>query len=113
MSGVSLPFGMMVIFGLMVQVCVGDVYKVGGSVGWTIVGNVNYKQWSAPKTFKVGDIICKFIFHKSPLIFCSFKVQNITTTYDLFIVSIIRNLHRLVSSSSNIYVGQIFRLLPL
>lgn len=38
------------------------VYKVGDSAGWTTIGNVNYKQWAAIKTFEVGDIIRKFFF---------------------------------------------------
>ncbi|KAH1089421.1 hypothetical protein J1N35_016678 [Gossypium stocksii] len=33
------------------------VYKVGDSAGWTSIGNLDYKQWSATKTFQVGDII--------------------------------------------------------
>ncbi|WOH12855.1 hypothetical protein DCAR_0832364 [Daucus carota subsp. sativus] len=39
------------------QVSMGAVYKVGDSAGWTIAGSVDYRQWSAPKTFHVGDII--------------------------------------------------------
>lgn len=45
-----------------VQVSYAAVYKVGDSAGWTTIGNINYKQWAAPKTFQVGDIIRKFIF---------------------------------------------------
>ncbi|GMH08420.1 hypothetical protein Nepgr_010260 [Nepenthes gracilis] len=33
------------------------VYKVGDAAGWTTIGNVDYKQWSATKTFHLGDII--------------------------------------------------------
>ncbi|WRX22381.1 Phytocyanin domain - like 10 [Theobroma cacao] len=33
------------------------VYKVGDSGGWTSIGNIDYKQWAATKTFQVGDII--------------------------------------------------------
>ncbi|OAY27927.1 mavicyanin [Manihot esculenta] len=33
------------------------VYKVGDSAGWTTIGNVDYKQWAATKTFQVGDTI--------------------------------------------------------
>ncbi|XP_027121278.1 mavicyanin-like [Coffea arabica] len=39
------------------QVCVGAVYKVGDSAGWTTIGNVDYKQWAATKNFRVGDVI--------------------------------------------------------
>ncbi|KAF3666199.1 hypothetical protein FXO37_10701 [Capsicum annuum] len=39
------------------QLCFGVVYKVGDSAGWTTIGNVDYKQWAANKTFSVGDVI--------------------------------------------------------
>ncbi|GER39526.1 early nodulin-like protein [Striga asiatica] len=37
--------------------CNGSVYKVGDSVGWTIMGNVDYNQWASSKTFQVGDTL--------------------------------------------------------
>ncbi|KAK6929980.1 Phytocyanin domain [Dillenia turbinata] len=37
--------------------CYGAVYKVGDDVGWTTIGNPDYKQWASSKTFHVGDII--------------------------------------------------------
>lgn len=46
----------MVVLGIF-QACHGAVYKVGDSAGWTTIGNVDYKLWSAIKTFKVGDVI--------------------------------------------------------
>jgi len=36
------------------------IYKVGDASGWTILGNINYANWTAKKTFHVGDIIGKF-----------------------------------------------------
>lgn len=39
------------------------VYKVGDSAGWTTIGNVDYKQWSATKTFQLGD---KIVFEYNP-----------------------------------------------
>ncbi|KAJ6689397.1 hypothetical protein OIU85_005766 [Salix viminalis] len=33
------------------------VYKVGDSAGWTTIGNIDYKKWSATKTFQVHDMI--------------------------------------------------------
>ncbi|PHT38694.1 Mavicyanin [Capsicum baccatum] len=45
------------------QLCFGVVYKVGDSAGWTTIGNVDYKQWAANKTFSVGDVI---VFQYSP-----------------------------------------------
>ncbi|KAK9075781.1 hypothetical protein SSX86_004110 [Deinandra increscens subsp. villosa] len=40
-----------------------SVYTVGGSAGWTTIGNVDYKQWAATKTFKIGDTIV-FTYNK-------------------------------------------------
>lgn len=37
------------------------LYKVGDNSGWTILGNINYTDWTSKKTFHVGDIIGKFI----------------------------------------------------
>lgn len=36
------------------------VYKVGDASGWTILGNVNYTDWTSKKNFRVGDTIGKF-----------------------------------------------------
>ncbi|CAL4919643.1 unnamed protein product [Urochloa decumbens] len=33
------------------------IYKVGDTSGWTILGNINYTDWTMKKNFKVGDII--------------------------------------------------------
>ncbi|KAE8717609.1 Detected protein of confused Function [Hibiscus syriacus] len=41
----------------MMRVSEAAVYKVGDGVGWTSIGNLDYKQWAATKTFQVGDII--------------------------------------------------------
>ncbi|KAF8016849.1 hypothetical protein BT93_H2152 [Corymbia citriodora subsp. variegata] len=41
----------------MGKLCDGALYKVGDSAGWTTIGNVDYKQWAATKTFKLGDVI--------------------------------------------------------
>ncbi|KAH9624515.1 hypothetical protein KSS87_014014 [Heliosperma pusillum] len=38
------------------------VYKVGDSSGWTTIGNVDYKQWSATKTFRLGDVVGNWWF---------------------------------------------------
>ncbi|CAN1807705.1 unnamed protein product [Linum perenne] len=35
----------------------GAVHKVGDSAGWTTIGSPDYKQWSATKSFQVGDIV--------------------------------------------------------
>lgn len=42
---------------LHVEISFGAIYKVGDSAGWTTIGNVDYKQWAASKTFELGDII--------------------------------------------------------
>ncbi|CAA3007790.1 mavicyanin-like [Olea europaea var. sylvestris] len=46
-----------------VQVSIGEVHKVGDSAGWTTIGNVDYKQWSATKNFQIGDVI---VFEYNP-----------------------------------------------
>lgn len=50
---------LMVLAMVAVEVSYGAVYKVGDSAGWTTIGNVNYKKWSATKSFQVGDVISK------------------------------------------------------
>ncbi|KAK4434018.1 Mavicyanin [Sesamum alatum] len=45
------------------QLCAGAVHKVGDSSGWTTIGNVDYRQWAAAKTFQLGDII---VFEYNP-----------------------------------------------
>ncbi|VAI23754.1 unnamed protein product [Triticum turgidum subsp. durum] len=41
----------------MVATSSAAVYQVGGSSGWTILGNVNYADWAGKQSFKVGDVI--------------------------------------------------------
>jgi len=36
------------------------IYKVGDTSGWTILGNINYTDWTSKKNFRVGDTIGKF-----------------------------------------------------
>ena len=51
------------------------VYKVGDSAGWTTIGNIDYRQWAAPKNFQLGDVIRKFFFiFSSSLHLYSFSV---------------------------------------
>ncbi|XP_071691711.1 mavicyanin-like isoform X1 [Rutidosis leptorrhynchoides] len=52
-----------VVCGSMVETAIGAVHRVGESAGWTTIGNVNYKQWAATKTFKLGDTIV-FTYNK-------------------------------------------------
>ncbi|KAG0547075.1 hypothetical protein BDA96_01G048300 [Sorghum bicolor] len=33
------------------------IYKVGDTSGWTILGNINYTDWTSKKNFRVGDTI--------------------------------------------------------
>lgn len=42
---------------LQLQGSMADVHKVGDSAGWTTIGNIDYKQWSATKSFQLGDVI--------------------------------------------------------
>ncbi|XP_004496752.1 mavicyanin-like [Cicer arietinum] len=39
------------------QISYAAVYKVGDSSGWTTLGNIDYKKWSATKNFQIGDTI--------------------------------------------------------
>ncbi|XVF38185.1 hypothetical protein REPUB_Repub20aG0078200 [Reevesia pubescens] len=48
---------LVVMAALLLELSHAAVYKVGDSAGWTTIGNVDYKQWAAKQTFKVGDII--------------------------------------------------------
>ncbi|MED6123922.1 hypothetical protein PIB30_054156 [Stylosanthes scabra] len=48
---------LMVIAVAAVKVSYGAVYKVGDSAGWTTLGNIDYRKWSAPKNFQIGDTI--------------------------------------------------------
>ncbi|TKY51133.1 Mavicyanin protein [Spatholobus suberectus] len=41
----------------IVRVSFAAVYKVGGSAGWTTLGNIDYKKWAATKNFQIGDTI--------------------------------------------------------
>lgn len=75
--GVALFLGL-ITFGCMLQVSIGDVYKVGDSAGWTIIGNVDYKQWAAPKTFQVGDVIGK-LFSPFPVFIIYYDPQPTLT----------------------------------
>jgi len=36
------------------------LYQVGGSAGWTSMGDVDYQDWAANKKFHVGDTL---VFH--------------------------------------------------
>ena len=51
---------LLVVMAALLQLSHAAVYKVGNSGGWTIIGNIDYKQWAATQTFQVGDIIRKF-----------------------------------------------------
>ena len=42
------------------------IYKVGDTSGWTILGNVNYTDWTSKKNFHVGDTIGKFCLRLPP-----------------------------------------------
>ncbi|CAJ2630270.1 unnamed protein product [Trifolium pratense] len=39
------------------QISYAAVHKVGDSAGWTTLGNIDYKKWSATKNFQIGDTI--------------------------------------------------------
>ncbi|KAE9596469.1 putative cupredoxin [Lupinus albus] len=48
---------MMMMMMLGVNVSCAEVYKVGDSDGWTIIGNVDYNNWASTKNFQLGDTI--------------------------------------------------------
>ncbi|KAK1414800.1 hypothetical protein QVD17_30559 [Tagetes erecta] len=52
-----------VVCGSLMETVIGAMYAVGESSGWTTIGNVDYKQWAATKTFKLGDTIV-FTYNK-------------------------------------------------
>ncbi|CAH8337588.1 unnamed protein product [Eruca vesicaria subsp. sativa] len=37
-----------------------SVHKVGGSAGWTTLGNVDYQKWTSSDIFTAGDSLCTF-----------------------------------------------------
>ncbi|KAL3641996.1 hypothetical protein CASFOL_012811 [Castilleja foliolosa] len=41
----------------LIKLSDGAVHNVGETAGWTIVGNVDYKNWAVSKTFHLGDTI--------------------------------------------------------
>lgn len=70
----------------VVHVSNAAVYKVGDSAGWTTIGNVDYKQWAAPKNFQLGDVIRKFffIFSSSSLHLHSFSFLGFSPLRDFY-----------------------------
>ncbi|KAG2727510.1 hypothetical protein I3760_01G160400 [Carya illinoinensis] len=64
------------------------VHKVGDSAGWTTIGNVDYKQWAAAKTFRVGDIIIfkyNAQFHNVMRVtHAMYRTCNVSTPLDTF-----------------------------
>lgn len=61
MALVMRAVALLTVMTLMLELIHAAVYKVGDSAGWTASGNIDYKQWSATKTFQVGDVIRKLI----------------------------------------------------
>ncbi|CAK7327017.1 unnamed protein product [Dovyalis caffra] len=57
MALVKRAVALLTVMTLMLEVIHAAMYKVGDSAGWTTIGKIDYKQWSATKTFQVGDII--------------------------------------------------------
>ena len=85
---------------LMLELIHAAVYKVGGSAGWTASGNIDYKQWSATKTFQVGDVIrklihCPFFSHQSLLFMAAFGLSILTLHFILGVLIFHTN-HNLV-----------------
>lgn len=53
----AVAFLFLIFFTSMIHLSTGAVHSVGGSAGWTTIGNVDYKQWAATQNFQVGDVI--------------------------------------------------------
>lgn len=62
-KAVAALFMSMVVCGSLMETVIGALHTVGDSAGWTTIGNVDYKQWAATKTFKLGDTIV-FAYNK-------------------------------------------------
>nr|KAJ0207348.1 hypothetical protein LSAT_V11C500282440 [Lactuca sativa] len=68
----------MVVYGSQMKTTFGALYMVGDSAGWTTIGNVNYKQWAATKTFQFGDTIGTYL-SSFPLHFMMIKPYVLRT----------------------------------
>lgn len=62
MSRLMLMILTMMMEGVLMKAVMGEVYQVGGSNGWTILGNSSYIAWKSSKRFHVGDTLCKYLF---------------------------------------------------
>jgi len=82
----ALMLMMMMMATAMAKLCDGAVYKVGDTAGWTTIGNVDYKQWSATKTFQLGDTIREFAS-------ISFQFRYRKETSEIFHCGFSVNLH--------------------
>ncbi|TYJ14603.1 hypothetical protein E1A91_A10G128600v1 [Gossypium mustelinum] len=58
---------LLILMPALLRLSLAAVYKVGDSAGWTTIGNIDYKQWAATKTFQVGDVILTENFSGSTL----------------------------------------------
>ncbi|KAA8548627.1 hypothetical protein F0562_000311 [Nyssa sinensis] len=58
----SRAMALLLVMFAVLQVAFAAVYKVGDSTGWTTIGNFNYTNWAATKSFEVGDVIL-FEYH--------------------------------------------------
>ncbi|KFK35457.1 hypothetical protein AALP_AA5G286600 [Arabis alpina] len=72
----------------MLRKSVASVHKVGGSAGWTIMGNFDYKKWTSSDTFTTGDsllFVYNSQFHNvkqvSRLDFLSCNATSAVATY--------------------------------
>ena len=68
-KAVAALFMSMVVCGSLMETVIGALHTVGDSAGWTTIGNVDYKQWAATKTFKLGDTIGMYYLQFPSLLF--------------------------------------------
>ncbi|KAH8510574.1 hypothetical protein H0E87_008214 [Populus deltoides] len=54
------------------------LYQVGGSAGWTSMGDVDYQDWAANKKFHVGDTL---VFHHN------YRFHDVKQTWPFYFIS--------------------------
>ncbi|KAL5796712.1 hypothetical protein ACOSQ2_001532 [Xanthoceras sorbifolium] len=61
LAKIAVIFLMMIISLFGVSMAIASVYTVGDTVGWTIMGGVDYRKWADHKDFYVGDTLKDFL----------------------------------------------------
>ncbi|KAL5821632.1 hypothetical protein ACOSQ3_023514 [Xanthoceras sorbifolium] len=61
LAKIAVIFLMMITSLFGVSMALAAVYDVGDTVGWTIMGGVDYRKWADHKDFHVGDTLKDFL----------------------------------------------------